>query len=101
MEHWLDGDKWDQVGKYTESDFDEDVNNIHYDKTMLLAAHMGKSVVYFSNPIKDVRAFGRLTSGPILKIEILDKVYQKLINERRDIDSQLHRHKEKAVGIGK
>ena len=31
----------------------------------------------------------------------LDSVYQKLINERRDIDSQLHRHKEKAVGIGK
>ena len=30
----------------------------------------------------------------------LDSVYQKLINERRDIDSQLHRHKEKAVGIG-
>ena len=42
MEHWLDGDKWDQVGKYTESDFDEDINNIHYDKTMLLAVHMGK-----------------------------------------------------------
>ena len=42
MEHWLDGDKWDQVGKYTESDFEEDINNIHYDKTMLLAAHMGK-----------------------------------------------------------
>ena len=32
--------------------------------------------------------------------KILDSVYQKLINERRDIDSQLHRHKEKAVGIG-
>ena len=46
MEHWLDGDKWDQVGKYTESDFDEDINNIHYDKTMLLAAHMGK---FFTN----------------------------------------------------
>ena len=42
MEHWLDGDKWDQVGKYTESDFEEDINNIHYDKTILLAAHMGK-----------------------------------------------------------
>ena len=55
MEHWLDGDKWDQVGKYTESDFDEDVNNIHYDKTMLLAAHMGESVVYIVNTIKDVR----------------------------------------------
>ena len=47
MEHWLDGDKWDQVGKYTESDFDEDVNNIHYDKTMLLAEHMGKCIVNF------------------------------------------------------
>ena len=47
MEHWLDGDKWDQVGKYTESDFEEDINNIHYDKTMLLAAHMGKLVKVF------------------------------------------------------
>ena len=47
MEHWLDGDKWDQVGKYTESDFEEDINNIHYDKTMLLAAHMGKLAKVF------------------------------------------------------
>ena len=47
MEHWLDGDKWDQVGKYTESDFEEDINNIHYDKTMLLAAHMGKLSTIF------------------------------------------------------
>ena len=47
MEHWLDGDKWDQVGKYTESDFEEDINNIHYDKTMLLAAHMGKLAEVF------------------------------------------------------
>ena len=49
MEHWLDGDKWDQVGKYTESDFEEDINNIHYDKTMLLAAHMGKPCRRFLN----------------------------------------------------
>ena len=49
MEHWLDGDKWDQVGKYTESDFEEDINNIHYDKTMLLAAHMGKPVHDFQH----------------------------------------------------
>ena len=51
MEHWLDGDKWDQVGKYTESDFEEDINNIHYDKTMLLAAHMGKLVKVFLSEI--------------------------------------------------
>ena len=53
MEHWLDGDKWDQVGKYTESDFEEDINNIHYDKTMLLAAHMGKPVHDFQHSDRD------------------------------------------------
>ena len=32
MEHWQDGDKWDMAGKFTQTDFIPETNNILFVK---------------------------------------------------------------------
>ena len=40
MENWMDGDKFDQCGKFEETDFDPKINNINFIKTDNLDKHV-------------------------------------------------------------
>ena len=69
LENWQDGDKWDMAGKFTDSDFIPETNNIYFEKS-----------IQFEKHLKDQ--------------------YNYLINERRELDSQLHEYYGKSAGIG-